>query len=307
MTAPPDDQLAVDEAADPSSFAVATAVAAVTHDVGATGWTATIPAGWNVPIGVHGGMLLAVALRAAQAERDAAGHRDQVLRSAHASFLARPDDGRLVLHTEILRTGGTTSHVDVTARHPGGDVDLLSVRALYTRPRPPGDGTDFLDVEMPDVPPPAACPTDRFWGDDAGPLTRPPLFAHFDFRPALGALPWEPGWQPGAPARYARWGRLLEPVSDEAGHLDPLALLPMADLPGPSLWTRFGPGEQLRALTSLELTFHLLEPARDEWVLADFRTRWFGDGYAHTTCDLWSADRLVAVSEQMMLVRPLPV
>jgi len=63
----------------------------------------------------------------------------------------------------------------------------------------------------------------------------------------------------------------------------------------------------LRALPSLELTFHLLEPVRDPWVLTDFRTRWHGDGYAHTTCDLWSDGRLVAVSEQMMLVRPMVV
>ncbi len=50
-----------------------------------------------------------------------------------------------------------------------------------------------------------------------------------------------------------------------------------------------------------------LEPVREPWVLTDFRTRWLGDGYAHTTCDLWSAGRLVAVSEQMMLVRPMVV
>lgn len=284
------------------TFADATAVA----PDGPGCWRASVPSAWNVPTGVHGGMLLAVALRAAVAARDEAGHHEQDLRTAHASFLARPDDGELALGTEVVRTGGTTTHVDVSTRHPDGDRDLLATRVLFTRPRPDGGG-DFTDVVPPDAPGPDDCRPDRVWGDEAGPLRRPPLFEQFDMRPAFGVLPWEPGWEPGLPARYARWNRLHDPVLTDEGHHDPLALLPMADLPGPSLWTRFGPDEPLRALTSLELTVHVLEPVRDPWVLTDFRTRWLGEGYAHTTCDLWSAGRLVAVSEQMMLVRPMVV
>ncbi len=282
------------------TFADATAVAPVPGRDGE--WTAAVPPDWNVPLGVHGGMLVAVVLRAAGAARDLAGTHDHRLRTAHASFLARPEDGDLLLSTHVLRAGATTSHVDVVGRRPGGDRDLIGARVLFTRPRPHDIG-DFTDVEPPDVPPPDLCEPDHVWGAGGSPLPRPPLFDQFDMRPALGTLPWEPGWRPGLPARYARWNRLLEPVVTDDGDVDPLALLPMADLPGPSLWTRFPPDEQFRALTSLELAFHLLEPVTDEWVLADFRTRWLGDGYAHTTCDLWSAGRLVAVSEQMMLVR----
>ncbi|MCX7620828.1 MAG: thioesterase family protein, partial [Acidimicrobiales bacterium] len=150
---------------------------------------------------------------------------------------------------------------------------------------------------------PQDCPKDGTGDDDASPLTRPPLFDHLDFRRARGTFPWADDWHPGLPLIYSRWGRYHHRPERPDGSYDPLALLPMADLPGPSVWVRFGPGEPLRQLVSLELTIHFLEPVHDDWVLADFRARWLGSGYALSECDLWSGGRLVAVANQMMLLR----
>ena len=290
-------------------FDTATAVVpvdAAPADATTRAWSADIPATWNVPIGVHGGMLLATSLRGAVAALDAHHEHDQVLRSAHCSFLARPDDGRLALTTTVVRTGRTTSHVDVTARHPQGEIDLIGTRALFARRRDVG-GAGFLDATMPDVAGPGDLVPETGWdADSGGPLLRPPLFDQLDLRPALGVLPWEDGWRPGLPAEYARWNRYLTPPRLPDGTFDPLALLPLADLPGPAVWVHFGPDEPFYFLTSLELTAHFVEPVTDEWILTDFRARWLGEGYVITECDVWSAGRLVAQVNQMMLVRPGP-
>ena len=294
----------------PAAFHTATAVAlageATPGGAGPLAWRADLPPTWDVPTGVHGGVLLATALRAAEATLDeAGGDLDPVLglRSAHASFLARPGDHRLELDAAVRRRGGTTAHVDVSARGAADAGEALVARALFARHR--GGEDRWLDVEPPAVPDPEDCRVEegdvqrrRHW-----PMSPPPLFDHLDLRPALGVLPWDEGWAPGAPARYARWNRYHEVPARLDGTMDPLALLPLVDLPGPAVWLRFGPDEDLRVLVSLELTVDLLEPVRDEWVLTDFRVRWLGDGYLVADGDAWSAGRLVATARQAMLVR----
>lgn len=273
-------------------------------------WVAQLSPAWDVPSGVHGGVMLATALRAAGealalAEVDPLSAPERRLRTVHASFLAPPAAHDLGVDTTVVRRGGTTAHVDVVVSTPSTTA-ALSARALYVRPRPSDDG--WVDVPAPDVPGPdarsvaaAEQASVRHW-----PMAVPPLMSHFDLSTALGRLPWEHGWEPGAPARYARWSRYREAPTLADGTIDPLALLPIADLPGPSVWVRFGPDEALRALLSLEMTFDVLEPVRDEWILADFHARVLGDGYVLMDCELWSAGRLVALLRQTMLTRPLP-
>jgi len=292
---------------EPADFTAATAVA----PVGDGTWQASIPPGWNVPVGIHGGVLLATGVRAAMAELaahdDAATSTPLDLRTVHASFLARPDSPRLHVGTHVLRRGATTGHVDLTIRSQGADRDAVSGRVLFTRSRANGDG--WLDASHPDVPAPHDCGPDtespgaraeRQW-----PIAVPPLFENLDLRTALGALPWDGDWEPARPARYARWCRFRQHPALPDGTYDPLALLPLADLPGPAVWTRFAPDEPMRLLASLEMTFDVLEPVQDEWILTDFTVRWFGDGYLVADCDVWSAGRLVATLRQTMLVRLL--
>lgn len=276
------------------AFLDATAV----QPTGGGRWSAHIPDGWNVPTGIHGGMLLATALRAAGIALDeTGGAAGKVLRTAHGSFLAQPTSPQLSLTAEVLRSGGTTAHVDIAARSAGQPTDALVARALFARRRP---GDHHLDVHPPDLPAAGDLePMDAF----AGPLGVPPLFAQFDARTAVGTLPWDSRWRPGQTRRYARWNRYHRAPRLADGTYDPLALLPFADLPGPSLWLAYGPDEPIRLLSSLELTLHVLEPVVDEWVLTDFRARWTGDGYLLSEGDVWSGGRLVATSTQLMMVR----
>lgn len=294
-------------------FAAATAVTPLSTAPAEPGssvdWSAELPADWDVPTGIHGGMLLAAGLRAAEGTLASLGDpatEAQVLRSVHASFVARPTAHRLEIAAAVRRSGGTTSHVDVSVSSEGSGREALAVRAMYGRPLEDPEAWD--EIPDPGVPHPdtgdpaeAAERNRRQW---PGPF--PPLFDHLDLRPAVGVLPWEPEWEPGAPARYARWARWRVPPVGADGALDPLSLLPLADLPAPSLWVRYGPDRPMRALLSLEMAVEVLAPALGEWVLCDFRSRHLRDGYLQVDAELFSAGRPVLAVRQTMLTRELP-
>lgn len=274
--------------------------------LGSRRWRAELPESWDVPNGVHGGMLAATALRGARSALNLLGEAvaNQDLRTTQVSFLARPMSHQLELTTSVLRSGGTTSHVEVEVHSDGFHV--LSLRTLFARTRTPAGG--WNETPHPKVPPPDA--SDETGGHAQAlrqwPSSPPALFGHLDLRPAIGVLPWEPGWHPGAPARFARWVRYREAPVGADGALEPISLLPLADLPGPAVWSRFGPTDDVRRLVSLEMTVDLLGPARDEWVLTDFHARVLADGYVLVDADLWSGGSLVAVLRQTMLVRVVP-
>lgn len=266
-----------------------------------------IPDGWNSPFGLHGGVFAATASRAAE---QAHGVDGLTIRSLHARYLERPESGELVATPRVIRTGGITAFVEVDAWSEGQARPALRLGALYTRAK---SSRAFLDAVPPDVPPPDACTTQfnllptgasppAIPGMPDGP---PPLFRQLDIRSALGVMPWEPGWTSGQPARYVRWGRFVERPALADGGIDPLCMLVYADLPAPALWATLGPDDPFHTMVSLELTFHVLERPSDDWLLVDTRARWMGDGYLLTETDLWSAGRLCATSNQMMLVRVL--
>ena len=226
------------------------------------------------------------------------------LRTLHASFLDRPSSGSLVIDTDVARVGGVTAHVEAKASGHGQDETAARVWGLFTLARP-GVGRPYLDADPPDVPGPRDLPPDPF-GNAVRPMA-PPLFDHLEFRAAIGVLPWVATWTADQPARYARWNRYLVPPVDEQGRLDPLALLTIADLPATALWVRSRPGDPLLGAVSLEMTVNFLDHPTSEWVLADFRARWFDQGYVFTEADLWCDHGLVAVANQVMFVREVEV
>jgi len=286
-----------------TSFVDATAVRPDPHHPG--GFRSSIPDGWNSPFGLHGGVFAATVARAADG---AHGIDGLSLRTVHARYLDRPSSGELVIDTEVLRTGGISAFVEASARADGQDRGCLRIGALFTRGK---DAVGYLDDVQPEVPPVDQCRTERnlFAGlvsSTAGvAASPPPLFDQLDIRPALGVLPWEPEWVPDQPARYLRWGGFVEPPVLADGGIDPLCMLIYADLPAPSLWVRLQPSDPFHTMVSLELTFHVLERPTDPWLLVDSRARWMGDGYLLTETDVWSAGRLCATSNQMMLIRIL--
>jgi acyl-CoA thioesterase len=278
------------------SFVDATAV--LPDDVDPYRWHAQLDPGWDTPGGVHGGVLLATGVRAAMA---GAARADLTLRVAHAVFLAPPSHD-LFFDVTILRAGRGSAHVRALGtcareRHPAIDVTLVLTADRESPSR--------VDGAVPEVPPPH-----ELVSTEGGPMTGapglqtpPPLFDHLEVRTAMGRPPWVDGWSPAQGSRHARWARYVRPPTLADGRYDPLALLPLADLPGPSIWQQFGPDEPMLFFMSLDLSLNLLEPVLDEWILADIRSRRLGEGHALVETDLWSAGRLVATSAQTMLIR----
>lgn len=262
-------------------------------------WRCVLRPSWDTPRGLHGGMVTVAGLRAILAEIDDPG---LVLRSSRTLFL-EPPDRDLCIDVRDVRRGGLTAHVEAVLH--GGDPTHPSaiVTALAGRARP---SDDYQDSPVPDVAAWDALASDPTFGDAAQDPFFPPLFAHFDSRIARGVLPFDPAWAPGQEARFCRWHRYHLPPRTASGALDPLSIVPFADLPAPAMWVRFGPDEPFYAPVSLDLQIHYLEPPTDEWILSDARARHLGDAYVVTETDLWSGGRLVAISSQTMLARALP-
>ena len=221
------------------------------------------------------------------------------------SFRSPPTDPALVIDVAIARRGGITAHLEATARGASQDSPSTVVTTLFTR-----DKLDdaYLDAPYPDAPSPDdavswAGASDAFIDS---PVTKPPVFDHLEMRSADGGDAYSGPDSPlGRRAFAYRWARYVVPVADPAGAIDPLMLVPIADFPGVAVWSRYREDEAFTFVTSLEFDIHFLDPPSDEWILGEVRSRWMGGGYAWTETDLWSGDRLVGVSSQMMLLRPM--
>jgi acyl-CoA thioesterase len=255
-----------------------------------------LPPSWNTPVGVHGGMLVAITARAGL---DHLARADLTLRAIHTLFLAPPSYD-LEFDVEIIRQGRGSAHVRVGGRNAGGapTVDLTMVFSS-DRPSPVFLDADPPQVAAPEEIPVVAEPTEAV----AAFFTPPPLFDHLDNRGAIGHLPWSPEWVAGQSGHHARWSRWRVSPRLPDGSYDLLALLPLADLPGPSIWQKFGPDEPVMFFMSLDLSLNLLEAVTDEWILADIRARRMGGGHVYVETDLWSGGRLVATSSQTMMMR----
>jgi acyl-CoA thioesterase len=265
----------------------------------APGWyTAELPSAWDFRT-PSGGALMTVAMRAMQAELDDPGLRAL---SANTHFCSPVPAGPLEVRVEVLRHGGAAAQVraqlsSTTMPGPG-----LEVSATFVRER---DGVDLLDAAPPVVPPPEACPS----FDEMAlfrPRLRPPFFANFDTRLALGQPWWGTDWAPG-PARIARWFRyrIAQRLAD--GRFDPFALPPIADTMPPALIQKLGPRHEPFFAPSLDLTVHFLEDTRSDWLLTSVHARRARAGFASADVEMWDdGGRLVAVATQTMLLRRPP-
>ncbi len=277
------------------------AATAVRADDGVAGrWHASLDPGWDTPVGVHGGFLGTVGARAILAE---VGDEALVMRTLRVLFL-EPPPRALVADVAVLRRGRSSAFVRAVLH--GGDpaTPAGEVTAVLTADR---ERPGWLDAAPPTVDRPDASESlaDRVARGPSGAV--PPLFTHLDERGVLGSLPWEAAWTPGQAARYGRWYRWHEPPRRPDGTLDPIGLIPLADLPGPALWVRCEPDGAITGGLSLDMSIHFTDDPTEEWVLGDTRARWVGRGHVVAETDLWTGDRLVAVSTQTMLQRDLGV
>lgn len=253
-------------------------------------WTAL-----DVP---QGGIVMGVSARAMATALEAP---DLALRSITSVFAAPVRTGPVEIDVQVLRRGRSVAQATATARNLDAAAGTTSV-AVFGAPR---DGFEFVDLVMPEAPPPEASNSFR---DDTPPEIEEefgPLRAywshHVDGRAAVGHAPWEE-WEPTTSERVF-WYRFDEPPRLEDGRLDPLALLTLCDTMPGSVGERMGGGLPEWWAPSADLTVHVLGPHRAEWVLARNRAHHAGDGYASLQVELWDPDAgtLVAFATQMMI------
>jgi acyl-CoA thioesterase len=263
-----------------------------------------LDAEWNCPIVPHGGLVTAVAARAMELAVD---RPDQELRSISVVFAEQVPPGPVEIDVTVLRRGRSMSQATATVRSVGREAGHTSI-AVFGADRP---AFEFTDLSVPDfaaMPAPEDCPSFRDPMPEGSP-ERPFEFRfweHVEGRPASGHAPWDQDWVPTT-SEVARWFRLDEPPVDGDGAWDPLALVMLCDTMPSAVGERMGPLAHLPSWLppSCDLTVHLFEPCRGEWVFARNHARRAGDGYASTDLELWdpSTGALVAYGTQVIFLR----
>jgi acyl-CoA thioesterase len=251
---------------------------------------------WDAARYPFGGVVVAIALRAAEGEL---GEPSQPLRTATAVFVSPVPAGHVEIQTQRLRVGRTGSQLLVHARAAGSAEGGLTLVAAFGRER---EGFALTAAEPPEAPPPARCP---------GPPEPPPGFQGFrsrffeqvEQRRVRIHAPWETGWEAGR-AEALRWMRFRRAPRLADGTLDPLALVALSDTMPPAIGQRLGPGAPAFYAPSIDHTVHRFATTREEWLLVRSRCRHAGEGYVSAECEIWSRDgRLLVYATQLMFVR----
>ena len=255
---------------------------------------------WNAALYPFGGVVSALALRAMQTDL---GERGQSLRSATSVYVSPIPTGPLEIRVETLRHGRRMSQLLANVRAAGSAGGGLTVVAAFGEDR---EGFDFLDVKPPDAPTPEAAPR----AEDPPPdwaRFRASFFEQVEMRPVRMNPSWRSDWQAGS-AEAVRWMRYRRAPRRADGSIDPLALVALADTMPPAIIQKLGPGSPMFFAPSVDLTTHVLESTREEWVLARSRCRHASGGYASADNELWSPDgRLLVYATQVMFFRMGPL
>jgi acyl-CoA thioesterase len=255
---------------------------------------------WNCPIVPQGGITAATAARAIAAEH---GGAEQPLRSLHVVFAGQVHAGPVEINVEVLRRGRSVSQLAAHVRNTGEPAGLHAL-AVHGAVR---DGYSFADRCPPDdVPPADECPSFRDPPPDGWPERR--FYMNFwdqvEGRAALGHAPWEE-YEPDSSLRAA-WYRFDDAPRGDDGTWDPLALVAICDtMPGSVSEVLGAAGrERVWLPPSTDLTVHVLDVARSDWVLGVNRAHHAADGYASLEQELWDLDgnepKLVAYATQVM-------
>ncbi len=119
-----------------------------------------LDAGWSALVGMHGGYLCALAVRAAESLAP-----ERVVRTVSTSFLRTGQAGPALLSMRELRRG--RSMTTMVAELVQNDQILIATRLTLMTPR---SGLEWNEPRPPDLPPPRDCV----------PFTAPPDVAHFE-------------------------------------------------------------------------------------------------------------------------------
>jgi acyl-CoA thioesterase len=228
----------------------------------------------------NGGYMLAVALRALQAEMPLP---DPLVTSAH--FLRPGLVGPAEVRTEVLRAGRRVATGEATLVQEGREI----VRLLATfGDLEQANGRTLVLNDPPELPPPAE--TQDVLGG-GGSMPGVTITEHIEYR-----APELPGWAKGDPGGVPSlefWMRFKD-----GRDADPLALAALVDAAAPAVLDIGAPGS-----ATIELTVHVRARPAPGWLACRNTTRHVIGGYHEEDFEIWdSAGGLVAQSRQFALL-----
>jgi acyl-CoA thioesterase len=261
-----------------SAFVRATAV----EPLGDGAWGATCDGGWSTQVGVNGGFLAAVILRAMMAGLDDELRQPRAL-TCH--YLRPPAEGDVRVDVTVERSGRSLSTLTARLTQDG----RLCVVALA------GFAVDLDGALDYGGTPPATPRPDEV--QRMAPVAIVPMTAQFEMRPTFGA----PLFAGADVALSGGWLRFADPHP-----LDAPALAMYADAWWPSPLPRL---TRPASAPTVDLTVHFRAPAAaaaigaDEPLLAVFRSSTSAHGFFEEDGELWSRDGvLLAQSRQLALL-----
>ena len=261
-----------------TTFDTDTAVERASADL----YSAHIDPKWWVIRGPNGGYVAAILQRAMT---DAVGDDSRPARSLTVHFIVPPDAGAIEVHTTVERQG--RSLTSTSARLVQGDRLIATAVGAFSAGR---EAVEYSEAEMPDVPPPTDVPSRVIEG-------APAHAQMFDWRPAIGAVPFEKG----DAAITGGWFRLREPQV-----ADPVVLTSYADGWFPALFFRT---REPIGVPTVDFTVHfrtglpLPDAHPEDYYLVVFRAPLSHDGFVVEDGEIWSEDgQLVAQCRQLAAV-----
>lgn len=227
----------------------------------------SLPADWLQGRTAYGGITAATSLIAARQTID---DRAGPLRSAQIAFVG-PGSGQLTYNAQLLRGGRSVSSVGVDVSADAG----MAARSLFVfgHARQSAIAHDFSQ-------PPGVRGPESYAALDmsCSPIV-PAFLAHFELRPAAGALPVSGAVNP----EMSVWVR----HRDAAGVDAEVALLALADALPPAAFTAY---TEPRPISSISWSLDLLGPLPDsEWILLRSASMHAADGYAVQTMQAWDS------------------
>ena len=250
---------------------------------------------WNCPISTHGGTATAIAISALTKELDLPASQ---LRTASTTYEAPVGPGPVSIDVQVLRRGRSVVQAMASVRSADAAAGLTTL-AVFGAPRV---SFEFVDSQMPDVPPPGAPRANTPPAPDSGnPYWEP---GSADNRMVLNSRGrTDPG--PGD-SLNANWFRFDVPPMDEDGALNPLAVVALGDVMPMAVNLRMGPTEVPNILVSADYTVHLLGPARSEWLLGVNRCHGISDGYASVESTMWDEHGSLVGFATAILIQSFP-
>lgn len=247
--------------------------------LGAGTYAGQISPRWNVGDKPNGGYLLAIAVRATEAEIP---QPHPFTTTAH--YLKAADPGGVNIDVETVRSGRSLATAE--ARMYQGDAEVLRVLSTF------GDlarldGPTHITGGPPDLPPVEDCLRGRAKMPDG---TVVPIAERFE----VAAHPDTLGWVRGRPTGQATLGAWVRFADGRPA--DPLSLTLIVDALPPPVFDLGAQGW----VPTIELTVHVRGLPAPGWLKLWASTRFLQGGYLEEDVEVWDTEgRLVAHSRQL--------